>query len=877
MASTYVNDLRLEEIGSGEQSGTWGDTTNTNLELIAEAFSFGTEAITTNADTHTTTIADGATDPGRSMFLKYTGTLDSACTITIGPNTVSKLWFIENGTSGSQNIIISQGSGANITIPPGDTKAIYSDGAGSGAAMVDAFASLSVVDLKVQDDLTVTDDMTVGGTLGVTGVVTANAGVVVDNFTLDGTTLALSSGDFTLDVAGDINLDADGGDINLKDGGTAYAHLSNSSLDLFITNPTSDKDIYFRGNDGGSFISALTLDMSDAGTAIFNSHIKLSDDKQVFWGDGTVSIQGDAANEELSIGVNNVSALAFSSSEAVFNDGSGDINFRVESNSLAHAFYVDGGSNSGIGHITMGNYGAADSGYFVTMSDAANKVALIAAETTGTAVEIRSTASGSSSSGPDLYLNRFATGSDDNITSSIFFGGGNDAGEQEIFSRITTQIKDASNGAESGAFFIETMKAGTNRNRLQIRDDATVFNEDSVDVDFRIESNDNTHALFVDGGNSHVCLNTATDHGAVLNIETTGNAVNLTLACTDTDTGEGPIMDFTRDAGNVPGDGDLMGVIRFRNDNTNLEMINYATISSTVTDVSDGTEDGKLTFKAMHDGTLTEFLSLEGTSNGIVFNNDRALLDFRVASGAINNMLYVDASDNSVCIGNNTTSHRFIVHSEVSGDHVAAIRNDGNNTNKLGLVILAGTDDNSGTNTMIQFRDGDNTDVGAITASGGTVTYAAFTAVHPAILPDSDNANGYAYGTLVETTSVSYEKNSSGNDFERGIIYNVTKSTSANSKSVLGAYSGKLTDWIPSSNKHNINVLGDGHILCNNSGGNIAVGDGICTSATAGIGQKATASPSMIIGIAQEAVTFSGTETKLVPVQYGLQQFTPWS
>ena len=95
-----------------------------------------------------TTIADGATDPGRSMYLKYTGTLDSACTITIGPNTVSKMWFIENGTSGSQNIIISQGSGANITIPPGDTKAVYSDGAGSGAAFVDAFASLSVVDFK---------------------------------------------------------------------------------------------------------------------------------------------------------------------------------------------------------------------------------------------------------------------------------------------------------------------------------------------------------------------------------------------------------------------------------------------------------------------------------------------------------------------------------------------------------------------------------------------------------------------------------------------------------------------------------------------------------------------------------------------------------
>jgi hypothetical protein len=95
MASTYVNDLRLNEMATGDGSGTWGTTTNTNLELIAEAFSYGTEVITTNADTHTTTIADGATDPGRSIYLKYTGTLDSACTITIGPNMFLKYGLLK--------------------------------------------------------------------------------------------------------------------------------------------------------------------------------------------------------------------------------------------------------------------------------------------------------------------------------------------------------------------------------------------------------------------------------------------------------------------------------------------------------------------------------------------------------------------------------------------------------------------------------------------------------------------------------------------------------------------------------------------------------------------------------------------------------------
>ena len=149
MASVYTNDLRLEEIGSGEQSGTWGDTTNTNLELIAEGLSFGTEAITTNADTHTSTVADGATDPARSMYIKYTGALDSDCTITIAPNTLSRVHLIENattdsGSSGPYNIIISQGSGANVTIPNGTVKAVYLDGAGSGAAVVEAFSNLSL-------------------------------------------------------------------------------------------------------------------------------------------------------------------------------------------------------------------------------------------------------------------------------------------------------------------------------------------------------------------------------------------------------------------------------------------------------------------------------------------------------------------------------------------------------------------------------------------------------------------------------------------------------------------------------------------------------------------------------------------------------------
>jgi hypothetical protein len=157
--ATYDNDLRLKEITTGDESGTWGTSTNANLELIAEAFSYGTEASFSSDADATTTIADGLTDPARSLYFKVTSgvSLTATRTLTIAPNDVSKIWIIENATSGSQSINISQGSGANITIPAGDTKVVYSDGAGAGAAFFDAFASLSVVDLKVQDDLTVTD------------------------------------------------------------------------------------------------------------------------------------------------------------------------------------------------------------------------------------------------------------------------------------------------------------------------------------------------------------------------------------------------------------------------------------------------------------------------------------------------------------------------------------------------------------------------------------------------------------------------------------------------------------------------------------------------------------------------------------------------
>jgi hypothetical protein len=165
--ATYVNDLRLTELATGEGSGTWGTTTNQSLELIGEALGYATQEVFDSDADATTTIADGASDPARAMYFKITsaGSLTATRTCTIAPNTVSRVMFIENATSGSQSIAISQGSGASVTILTGKTAVVYLDGAGSGAAVVDA---MSGVDPGVTD--TLTEVLVAGNTSGGTNI-----------------------------------------------------------------------------------------------------------------------------------------------------------------------------------------------------------------------------------------------------------------------------------------------------------------------------------------------------------------------------------------------------------------------------------------------------------------------------------------------------------------------------------------------------------------------------------------------------------------------------------------------------------------------------------------------------------------------------------
>lgn len=161
---SYDNDLVLTELATGEGSGTWGDTTNLNLELIGEAFSYGTGA-TFDSDADKTVTVNQASHLYRRMFIDVTSsaTLSTTRTLTINPTTISKTMAIKNSTSGSQSIIIKQGSGATVTIGNGLTKMVVLTGTGSGAAVIDVLGS---IDLGANAKIN-------GGQFGITATETA--------------------------------------------------------------------------------------------------------------------------------------------------------------------------------------------------------------------------------------------------------------------------------------------------------------------------------------------------------------------------------------------------------------------------------------------------------------------------------------------------------------------------------------------------------------------------------------------------------------------------------------------------------------------------------------------------------------------------------
>lgn len=156
MPSTYTTNLGIEKIATGEQSGTWGTTTNTNLDLVDEAVN-GVVTVTlpgagSSGSPNTLAISNGSSSDGRNKFIEFNdgGDLGGTAYVQLTPNDAEKIVHIRNSLSASRSILIFQGTynaSNDFEIPNGADVVLKFDGAGAGAVVSDVFTDLNVTKL----------------------------------------------------------------------------------------------------------------------------------------------------------------------------------------------------------------------------------------------------------------------------------------------------------------------------------------------------------------------------------------------------------------------------------------------------------------------------------------------------------------------------------------------------------------------------------------------------------------------------------------------------------------------------------------------------------------------------------------------------------
>ncbi|HEY7825142.1 MAG TPA: hypothetical protein VIG24_20040 [Acidimicrobiia bacterium] len=137
--ATYTTNGGITKIATGDESGTWGNTTNLNFDII-DRLTNGVGAITLSGTTHTLTTSDGSLSDGQYRVLVLGGSPSGTNTITVAPNDAQKFYIVKNNSG--ESAIFTQGSGGNVTVANGNTALIYCDGAGAGAAVVDLTATI---------------------------------------------------------------------------------------------------------------------------------------------------------------------------------------------------------------------------------------------------------------------------------------------------------------------------------------------------------------------------------------------------------------------------------------------------------------------------------------------------------------------------------------------------------------------------------------------------------------------------------------------------------------------------------------------------------------------------------------------------------------
>jgi hypothetical protein len=338
MASTYTTGFGIEKIGTGEQAGAWGTTTNHNADILDRIASY--KAVALSGTTHTLTVREVSPGSGTENLqdgmyrvIKFTGALGANNTVTIAPNT-SPVWFIienattDSGSSGPYSVILTQGSGANVTVQNGKNAIIYCDGAGAGAVVYDALADLQVGTLEVTGAAAIDGALTAAAisattlttsgiasiddttdtTSGTTGSIHTDGGLgvaknlfVATNATVSGTTLMTG----VTTHGGNVVSDTDSTD-DLGTTGVRWANLFVDGItatdQITATGFTGTLDgILGSGTPAAATVTTLTasgVTTVQAGTALLPSIVPTGDTNTGVWFPAADTVAASTAGVE---------------------------------------------------------------------------------------------------------------------------------------------------------------------------------------------------------------------------------------------------------------------------------------------------------------------------------------------------------------------------------------------------------------------------------------------------------------------------------------------------------------------------------------------------------------------------------------------------
>ena len=602
MPSTYTVNLGIEKPATGEQSGTWGDTTNTNFDILDQAINGAVRVTLTGTGTsgspNQIQITDGATSDGRNKWIEIYSASDlgGPSYVELFPNDAEKILFIRNSLGGNQSILLFQGTydaARDLEVPAGVDMVVKFDGTGASTATVtDVYTKLRVTELTTPT-LTATS-------LTSTSLTATSAdinGGTVDNSVIGGATPAAITGT-TITANTSLNIAGDGATVTgIKDednmaSNSATKLATQQSIKAYVDSQVSTVDTWSEVLANGATSGATspevtagqvlktdTINETSVGSGVTIDSVLLKDDvvnaTDVEVGSISANDGTQAATIANTTGVMTIASSVLTSAD--INGGSIDgttigattpaaatftqANFGDNAKAIFGAGsdleIYHSGTASIIRDSGVGNLSLQAEDFSVQSSDGLSTHIFVDTSTGYTSLGF----------GGSVKLNTSSTGVDVSgildATSGFQFGSSDNylyqSGTDEVTLRVGTRPTYFSFhdlGVSTGVRFNSTstplyLGAGQN-NHVKISAAETVINEDAGTMDFRVESNNIANMLFVDGSADRVGIGTNAP-GSALHVSASSPRITLT----DTDTGADHYINADSSVGNLSFDIDV--------------------------------------------------------------------------------------------------------------------------------------------------------------------------------------------------------------------------------------------------------------------------------------------------------------------------------